>query len=400
MSAESVVDLFDTTEATPRVYTIAEARLRTEEAIEYLPLLGVDGYISKGWTHMLAGWWRLGKTEMMAAVILPWLRLGLRILWITEEPDSVWADRADMFDEIYDPVRWENLTLVDALSAPPAALLELAASREADVVIADTISEVCGIASLKDDDAVQRAVSPWIRRLRDGHRTLIFIAQHRKAPGEHGERVLGSVILAAKMDAVLELEAVDGYERRRRLTTRRRRRATPALVYEMDDQDRIVVIPDARTRSRSEAEAAVLAIVNASPDPLTTAEVRRRMTPTPSSDTVLRVLTSIAKEGRIQRDPPIVENVARRTVKWQRGDSAAGDSAAASLLSIDRVRAAESVAADFAANTPSAPHQNGTAYKDATCPDCGLTGWLKPVPGGLRCKACGVLSPAEALVTT
>lgn len=399
MSGEPDADIFDTAEATPRVYTIAEARLRTEESIEYLPLLGVDGYISKGWTHLLAGWWQLGKTEMMAAVILPWLRLGLRVLWITEEPDLVWADRADMFDEIYDPVRWENLTLVDALSAPPTALLELTASCEADVVIADTISEVCGIASLKDDDAVQKAVSPWIRRLRDGHRTLIFICQHRKAPGEHGERVLGSVILAAKMDAVLELEAVDGYERRRRLTTRRRRRATPALVYEMDEDDRIVVIPDARTRSRSEAEAAVLTIVNANDGPLTTSEVRRLMTPRPSSDTVLQVLTAIAKSGAILRDPPIVENVERRTVKWQRVDSAAGESAAASLLSIDRIRAAESVAADFAANTPSAPHSNGTAHKDARCPNCGAYGWLKPVPGGLRCKPCGVLSPTEALVT-
>lgn len=390
-------DVFD--DPDPRVYTIAEARLRTEQSIEYLPLLGVDGYISKGWTHLLAGWWRLGKTEMMAAVILPWLRLGLSVLWITEEPDSVWADRADMFDEIYDPVPWERLTLMDALSATPAALLDFAVLIPSDVVIADTISEVCGITSLKDDEAVQRAVSPWIRRLRDGHRTLIFICQHRKAPGEHGERVLGSVILAAKMDAVLELEAVEGYERRRRLSTRRRRRATPALVYEMDGEDRIVVIPDARTRSRTEAEVAVLAIVNGSDRPLTTSEVRRLMTPMPSSDTVLRVLTAVAKDSGIRRDPPIVENVERRTVRWLRVDAAAGETAAASPLSIDRVQAAECVAADFAANTRSAPQQRVAGYRDVKCPTCDLIGWLKPVPGGLRCRACGVLSPAEAVVT-
>ena len=192
---------------TPRVFTIADARLRLLESIEHLPVFGVDGYIVKGWSHLLAGWWRLGKTEMMAAVILPWLRLGQRILWITEEPDSVWADRADMFDEIYDPVPWDNLTLADAMSAPPSELLAVAARFDGDVVIVDTIREVCGIASMKDDDAVHEAMSPWLRCLRG--RTSIYIAQHRKAAGENGERVMGSVTLPAKFDVVLELEGVD-----------------------------------------------------------------------------------------------------------------------------------------------------------------------------------------------
>jgi hypothetical protein len=152
----------------PRVFTIASARAgATGDAIQYLPVLGVDGFIVRGWSHLLAGWWRLGKSELMAATVLPWLRLGEKVLWITEEPDSIWVDRAAMFDEIYDPVPWEHLTLMDALSAPPSELLEKASALAEDVVIIDTIREVCGIESMKDDDAVHRAMGPWLRRLRD-----------------------------------------------------------------------------------------------------------------------------------------------------------------------------------------------------------------------------------------
>ena len=305
----------------PRFFTIAEARLRQRDCLEHLPVLGADGYIVKGWTHLLAGWWRLGKSELIAAVVAPWLRMGLRVLWITEEPDSLWADRADTFDEIYEPVPWDRLTLLDAMSAPAAALLDRVvdsvAGREADVIIADTIREVCGIETMKDDDAIRRAVSPWLRRLRDGRRTLIFLAQHRKAAGESGERVEGSVALPSMMDAVLELATVDGYDRRRRLTVRRRGSQVTPLVYEMDEDERLVVIPDARSRGRVETEAGAVFVVNESAEPLTSAAVRRQMDPRPSRDALRRALTAAARAGRIVRNPPITEDAGRRTVTWQ-----------------------------------------------------------------------------------
>jgi hypothetical protein len=35
---------------------------------------------------------------------------------------------------------------------------------------------------------------------------------------------------------------------------------------------------------------------------------------------------------------------------------------------------------------------------DVRCSECGMTGWLKRVPGGYRCRSCGVMSAAESLV--
>jgi hypothetical protein len=332
----------------PRVYSIAEARLRVPDSLEYLPVLGVDGYIVRTWTHVLAGWWRSGKSELMAAIALPWLRAGMRVVWVTEEPDSLWVHRADTFDEIYEAIAWDNLKLVDAMSAPPAQLLDTVAGIETDVVICDTIREVCGINSMRDDDEVKAKVNPWVRRLRDGKRTPIFLAQHRKAAGERGERIEGSVALPAMMDAVLELEYVPGQDSRRRLSVRRRGTQTQPLVYEMDDLGRMVVIPDARSRSRQEAEAAAEFVVNESSGPLTTLEVWGRMAPKPSRDTALRALTALAEKALILRDPPITERAERRSVTWK--------TAAADQLHLPQhftphrleYAAADSVAADSA----------------------------------------------------
>ncbi len=301
-----------------RVYTIPEARLRHKDSLEYLPVLGIDGFIVRGWTHLLAGWWRSGKTEFLTAVALPWMRLGLRVVWVTEETDSIWADRADTADEIYDPVPWEHLTLVDARSGSPEELLDTVATLVGgDVIIVDTIREVCGIKSMKNDDEIVAGVNPWVRRLRDGRLTLIFVAQHRKSPGEHGERVEGSVALPSMMDAVLELVPVEGHDRQRRLTVRRRRAQTTPLVYEMTEDERLVVVPDGRARSRVEAEAAALFVVNDSTEPLTSMDVRRRMTSMPSRDTARRALIALAEAGRIRRHPPITEDAGRRTVTWE-----------------------------------------------------------------------------------
>jgi hypothetical protein len=379
----------------PRVFTIAQARAgATGDVIQYLPVLGVDGFIVRGWSHLLAGWWRLGKSELMAATVLPWLRLGEKVLWITEEPDSIWVDRAAMFDEIYDPVPWENLTLMDALSAPPNELLEKASDLVEDVVIVDTIREVCGITSMKDDDSVHEAMGPWLRRLRDEQITSIYIAQHRKAAGEQGERVMGSVTLPAKFDVVLELESVNGHERQRRLTARRRRRATAPLIYEMDDDDRIIVVPDGRSRNRVELETTVVTEVTASAEPLTTAEVRRRMSPQPSLDSVLRALTGAAKDGQILRDPPIADNAWRRTVRWFAPPSTASKLPQDLHTQLGEISAVESVAAETSSTAAHRPRPDD-ALKDAHCPECHAVGWLKRSAGGYLCSACKTLSPLE-----
>lgn len=56
---------------------------------EYRPLLGAEGFIVKGWSHILASCPKVGKTELATDTAVAWADAGLRVLYFTEEPESV-----------------------------------------------------------------------------------------------------------------------------------------------------------------------------------------------------------------------------------------------------------------------------------------------------------------------
>jgi hypothetical protein len=370
----AVVPRTDDGDSGPETFTIAEALAATPETLDSLPLLGHDGYIVRSWAHLLAGFWRIGKSELMTAIVIPWLRLGMRVLWLTEEPQTLWGDRARRSNEIYAAVPWENVLLVKARTSSPAQLLAFAQQWQGDVVIVDTIARCCGVQDLGDPAVVERALRPWVALAET--RTVILIAQHRKAPGQHGERVLGSVEFGATFDVVLEVERVDGAERRRKLTCERRGEPAPPLLYEMDEDGRILVVPDGRSRNRVDLERDVLTVVNASAEPMTTVEARRRLDPPPSRDTVLRALTTLAEGGLVLREPPLSESAAGRTVLWK-ATSAAQPTQLSSPYMVDLV--AEVDAAEV--ETPPQPSDDGAPPCDEVDVDT-LADVLQLPPGG------------------
>jgi len=77
-------------------------------ALEYLPFLAMDGYIVKGWSHLVAGYPKSGKTELAARLCHEWR--DERILYFTEEPQSIWKARLAGL-----PEGWDHVTLVFAL---------------------------------------------------------------------------------------------------------------------------------------------------------------------------------------------------------------------------------------------------------------------------------------------
>src|SRR5438034_1519561 len=56
-----------------RAVNAADLRARQIPARTYLPMLGQDGYFVLGKTHILAGFPKTGKTELMAACIHDWI---------------------------------------------------------------------------------------------------------------------------------------------------------------------------------------------------------------------------------------------------------------------------------------------------------------------------------------
>jgi len=77
------------------------------------------------------------------------------------------------------------------------------------------------------------------------------------------------------------------------------------------------------------------------------------MSPRPSPDTALRVLTELAKSGRIRRDPPIGETAWRRRVTWASADAATLPLPQHSTSHKWELRAVDSAAVDNAASAPS-----------------------------------------------
>src|SRR5262245_9578326 len=61
--------------------------------MDYLPLLGHDGYVVRGWSHLVAGYPRSGKTELLVACCRDWLTMGETVLYFTEEPKEIWCSR-------------------------------------------------------------------------------------------------------------------------------------------------------------------------------------------------------------------------------------------------------------------------------------------------------------------
>jgi len=178
-------------------------------------------------------------------------------------------------------------------------------------------------SSLESLDRVVRQIRATIRALRDPDDVTGLVDRvHGEATRAHialGFQPRLSLHPVVGLDGLVPLEVADDVVAvvREGLSNAARHACASSVGVEVEaDDERIVVIPDARSRSRVEFEAAALFAVNGSDGPLTTVDVRRLMTPTPSRDTVLRALTSLAENGRLLRDPPITEPAERRTVTW------------------------------------------------------------------------------------
>ena len=301
-------------------FTVNDARQAGSGAgLRFLPFLGRDGLIVEGWSHLFASWWRLGKTETIARVVVPWLRLGLSIVWFSEEPASIWADRGDELDFVYGSgIPWERLRIVYAVGADPRAMLERAATGDETVVIADTLRHSCGIGDENAAGDVRRAVGPWVGTMARKGKTFVGLVHHRKAESEQpGERVAGSHALPALFDIALELRSDKEHPSRRLLTGRSRRFEILPLVIEKDDEARIFVVGAVGEVSARDLGRRCVDALGAAGEWLSTREVRGALGPdAPSVDAVSRQLSRLARGGTIMRNPPVGEEAAGRRVSW------------------------------------------------------------------------------------
>jgi hypothetical protein len=291
------------------------AKENGDAVLNYLPLLGQDGFMVKGWSHIVASYPKAGKTELIVRLISEWPEE--RILYITEEPESVWKARLKMLQATFD-----HVTLVFGLGLEQAELLDrIRRGVGESVVIVDTLRNLLGLRDESDNSEVARALIPFITASRDKAMTLIGVHHDRKGGGDHGEGISGGHAFLGAVDIALELKR-DGKEdtRRRLIRGWGRINEIPNLLYELKDDNSMVALGSPGQVALAEVQARVLGSDSFNGEWIETAEILDSFDdPKPSRDQLLKALEGLASAGHAERDPPISAGKKQgKKYKWRR----------------------------------------------------------------------------------
>jgi hypothetical protein len=277
--------------------TDLQALAREEgRALRYLPLLGREGYIVRGFTHLISGYAKAGKTQLLAQVVGEWQEEP--VLWFTEEPQAVWEARLARLPDAY-----HHVTLYFALGCPRQELLERIAQGQEAVVIIDT-TKLLGIADPDHAGEVTAVLAPVIASCREAGKTLILVHHERKGGGQHGEGIAGSHAFLALVDIALELLRDDKSPRRRIIRGYGRIVTVPDLCYEMGEDGTLVPLGDPEELALEQVKDRALSLLTEEWQSLR--DIMSGMgDPKPSEDQVRRALNALVEEGKAERDPPL-----------------------------------------------------------------------------------------------
>jgi len=279
----------------------ADLCLKGTPDLDFLPLLGQDGYIVKGWTTLIAGYPKAGKTELVTRLCHKWQQE--RILYITEEPESIWAVRLARVSD-----GWNHMWLLFALGMKPEDILSEIVSSDITVVIVDTVRNLFGLKDETDNSEVARALTPYITTCRNTNKTLLLLHHIRKGGGEHGEGITGGHAFLGIVDAALEiLREPNLGDNKRRIRGWARVVAIQELVYVLNEDGSMEALGSPNEVELASVKNRVLEVVDY--EWLGRKEVREALDePHPSERQVQNALNELAGEGALERDPPIGED--------------------------------------------------------------------------------------------
>lgn len=263
--------------------------------MESLPLLGESGYIICWWGHLLAGYPKMGKTELLFASVCAWAKSGVTILWISEEGEHIWSIRRGKVADF--PAG--RLRIVFSLGMGERALRKIASEAPEAVIIVDTVRNLFGLKDENDNAQVARALAPWEAALAE--KTRIYLHHTTKAGGDHGVAIAGGAAFLGVVDRALELR-FDEHDRMRRIIVVHSRISTaPDLMYEMGDGG-LKALGDPHAVERKSVREVILGLLDD--------EWHKRKDlasqlpePKPSMDTITRALEDLVAAGEAERNP-------------------------------------------------------------------------------------------------
>jgi hypothetical protein len=279
-----------------------------------LPFLGQKGYVIEGWSHVIAGYPRCGKTELIVRLCREWLDAGRSVAYFTEEPKGVWQHRLASLEG-----DWSRLKVVFALSSALDVIFARAFSGPEEVVVIDTMRNLLQLMDETDNSRIAQVLNPWVAAARRHNKTLIMAHHMRKGGGDHGEGIAGGHALMGVFDVALTLTKEDRTPRRRRVIAYARLLQPPELLYDQEADGSLRYKGDPASVQLAEVIERVRAVLGEHGEEWAkTSQVREWVgEPMPSSDQCLAALTQLMLNGDIERDPPLGTKVKGRTVRWR-----------------------------------------------------------------------------------
>jgi hypothetical protein len=289
---------------------IAQLIGRAEADIEYLPCIGQPGYFVTGWSHLVAGYPRCGKTEFLTHLCSEWSALGKSIVYISEESVDVWARRARLHH-----LEWTNMNVVFGLGHDPSRLFSRAFGGSEHIVIMDTLRQLFALRGETDNSKLAEVINPWVSAARSAGKTFVLAHHNRKGGGQHGEGIAGGHGLLGMFDIAIEILRDPARDNRRILRPYARLISPPDMLYGLEN-DRFVSLGTPAAASAATTAEDVVNVLEGTGVWMCTADIMNALDPRPSEATLRRALQVLWEEKRIERIPPAEGKAQGVTVFW------------------------------------------------------------------------------------
>ena len=229
------------------------------EAPPSLSFLGQPGYIIEGWSHLLAGYPRCGKTELLVRLCADWVRDGHSVVYLTEEPRSIWQHRLARL-----PGEWGRMQVVFALGTSIDTLFKRAFGGTEKIVVIDTMRNLLQLTDETDNSRIAAVLNPWIGGARLHNKTLVISHHQRKGAGEHGEGIAGGHAMLGVFDIALVVKRDEHKKNRRKVEAFARLIEPPEMIYELEEDGTMRSLGDPASLQLADVVERVRAVVGMS----------------------------------------------------------------------------------------------------------------------------------------
>ena len=254
--------------------------------------------ILRGMSHLVSGYAKVGKSELLFSWCVSWAAQGLRVAYYTEEPKLIWVYRIGVLTKAPD-----GFDVLPVLGMSYGSILADIEANDDDVVVIDTM-KVLGIRDTNVDSPVVEKLIPIIKACRDRDATLILAHHHNKTGGDFGKGIAGSHAFLALVDVSLEVDRISNHKNRRKVTAIGRLLEFPEFTYEKTAEGFRYLGGTAEVGLETVERRLLEVMPEAFEQRMTQAELGEVIgDPKPSPTQMKNALDCLIKKSMIQRDP-------------------------------------------------------------------------------------------------